>query len=444
MARFLIEPKIKDDLIAGTEGNSNLAYVGKIAEIGNANRKFWFGGSKEFVGLILGQRGSGKSHTLGTIAESFATKGNQTSVSKHETRRGMLLLDPMGNFWTMAYAASKDGGKKAREQFAQLAGWDCAPEDVNVDVWVPAGHKRDTDPDHIREFRVKVSDLGEADIADLIGVNLIRDPQGAALSEAYHAVVEDGWDDGTRIQRPKPDFSFQDLVNYLDHISNNNGDHQRSTLNALKRSLNSLIRQAVFTGIGTPLTDLVVPDRLGILMLPHRIGEDLRLVITRLLIRRILMEREEAAQIRQRLDVEVMDEATQTNLEEKLQNMIPRSILAIDEAQELLGDEGGEARQALEAFCLLGRNYGLSLLLATQRPTTSAISAKVRSRADIYIIHRLLTQDDINIVKQNLLAVYPEDISLSGRTLDFTSLLRNGKGSGCCLSFISKRWRPAV
>ena len=109
--------------------------------------------------------------------------------------------------------------------------------------------------------------------------------------------------------------------------------------------------------------------------------------------------------------------------------MIPRSILAIDEAQELLGDEGGEARQALEAFCLLGRNYGLSLLLATQRPTTSAISAKVRSQADIYIIHRLLTQDDINIVKQNLLAVYPEDISLSGRTLDFTSLLRNlGKG----------------
>ena len=51
-----------------------------------------------------------------------------------------------------------------------------------------AGHKRDTDPDHIREFRVKVSDLGEADIADLIGVNLIRDPQGQPC-RAYHAVV---------------------------------------------------------------------------------------------------------------------------------------------------------------------------------------------------------------------------------------------------------------
>ena len=182
MARFLIEPKIKDDLIAGTEGNSNLAYVGKIAEIGNANRKFWFGDPRNLWGLSLGNGVVAKVTPL-VPSQKVLQLRNQTSVSKHETRRGMLLLDPMGNFWTMAYAASKDGGKKAREQFAQLAGWDCAPEDVNVDVWVPAGHKRDTDPDHIREFRVKVSDLGEADIADLIGVNLIRDPQGAALSK---------------------------------------------------------------------------------------------------------------------------------------------------------------------------------------------------------------------------------------------------------------------
>src|SRR5690606_11667485 len=101
---------------------------------------------------------------------------------------------------------------------------------------------------------------------------------------------------------------------------------------------------------------------------------DLRRVITRLLIRRILREREEASQIRQRLSVEQLDEATRARLEDELHARIPRSILALDEAQELLGDEGAEAREALEDFCLLGRNYGLSLLLATQRPTASAIS----------------------------------------------------------------------
>ena len=127
-------------------------------------------------------------------------------------------------------------------------------------------------------------------------------------------------------------------------------------------------------------------------MLPLRVGADVRRVITRLLIRRILREREEASQIRQRLDVEELDQPMRTQLAAELHRRIPGSVLALDEAQELLGDDGGEAREALEDFCLLGRNYGLSLVMATQRPMASAISSKVRSQIDLYLIHRLLTR----------------------------------------------------
>ena len=35
---------------------------------------------------------------------------------------------------------------------------------------------------------------------------------------------------------------------------------------------------------------------------------------------------------------------------------------------------------------------GLSLIMATQRPTASAVSSKVRSQVDLYFIHRLLTR----------------------------------------------------
>jgi hypothetical protein len=160
-------------------------------------------------------------------------------------------------------------------------------------------------------------------------------------------------------------------------------------------------------------------------MLPIRVGSDLRRVITRLLIRRILREREQASQIRQRLDVEGLDDATTSRLEAELRNRIPRSVLALDEAQELLGDEGGEARQALEDFCLLGRNYGLSLMLATQRPLASAISSKVRSQVDLYLIHRLLTQEDIDISWSNLLAVFPKELMDGSRELDFAQLVRS-------------------
>jgi DNA helicase HerA-like ATPase len=132
-----------------------------------------------------------------------------------------------------------------------------------------------------------------------------------------------------------------------------------------------------------------------------------------------------ASQIRQRLDVERTNGDERRRLTDALKRRIPKTVLAIDEAQELLGDEGGEARQALEDFCLLGRNYGLSLILATQRPTTGAISPKVRSQVDTCFVHRLLTQDDIENTYKNLLSAYPREVRVGDRSLQYPDLVRS-------------------
>lgn len=192
------------------------------------------------------------------------------------------------------------------------------------------------------------------------------------------------------------------------------------------------------------MTELLKAGRLSVLMLPLRVGADLRRVVTRLLIRRILREREQASQIRQRLDVETLDDKTRLRLEDELSRRMPRSILALDEAQELLGDEGGEARQALENFCLLGRNYGLSLILATQRPLASAISSKVRSQVDLQIIHRLLTQDDITVSQANLLALYPREVTDGNHDLDFAQLVRSLDRGQAIISASHARARDPV
>jgi hypothetical protein len=244
--------------------------------------------------------------------------------------------------------------------------------------------------------------------------------------EAFIAVTEDGWNDGTQMRPPTKTYSFRDLAGYLDTMrGQSTSDHQSGTLRALIRSLRALERQPVFNGTGTRLKELLQPGLLSVLMLPIRIGSDMRRVITRLLIRRILREREQASQIKQRLDIENLSIQERTRLEVELSNRIPRSVLALDEAQELLGDEGGEARSALEDFCLLGRNYGLSLMLATQRPVANAISARVRSQVDMYIIHRLLTQDDIAMCQANLLSLLPREITDGMLELDFSNLLRS-------------------
>jgi DNA helicase HerA-like ATPase len=171
---------------------------------------------------------------------------------------------------------------------------------------------------------------------------------------------------------------------------------------------------------------MIREGQLSILMLPSRIGHDLRRVLTRLLIRRIMREREEASQIRNRLDLQPnLPETERQQLECRLGALIPRTVLALDEAQELIGDEGAEARQALEDFCLLGRNYGLSMVLATQRPNVAAISAKVRAQVDTTIVHSLMTEQDIDTTRREMQSAWPDSVKLRDRELEYPSLIRS-------------------
>src|SRR5207302_7278313 len=118
MARqFIIEPQISGDVTVGTEGDDTCVYLGHLAETGPL-RKLYFAGSQEFVALIVGKRGSGKSHTLGALIEGLATRADRTTISDHRRRRAVLLLDPMGNFWTTEHLVSPEGPEKVRKQWA--------------------------------------------------------------------------------------------------------------------------------------------------------------------------------------------------------------------------------------------------------------------------------------------------------------------------------------
>lgn len=429
---FIVEPRLPNTSVTvGTEGGQTQVYLGQVAEFGAA-RRVYFDASREFVTLIIGKRGSGKSFCLGALLEGLCTTADETSISKISARRGVLLLDPMGNFWTSLFPVRGDGKPRVREQFNMFEGWGCKPEGVNVVVWIPAGFKRQTDHPFIREFHVDVADLDAADWADILGTNLVRDPQGILLAEALDAVREDGWIDADGRRRPPCEhYAIQDIIDYLEVVRNSiaNGimvDHATQTCRALMRSLRGYARLPLFSAGTTPLTDIVRQGQLSILMLPSRIGHDLRRVLTRLLIRRILREREEASQIRNRLDLQPeIAEKEREQLEMRLATLIPRTVLALDEAQELIGDEGYEARQALEDFCLLGRNYGLSMVMATQRPTVAAISAKVRAQVDTTMVHSLMTQQDIDMTWRDMQSAWPESIKLRDRDLTYSSLIRS-------------------
>src|SRR5688572_23804851 len=138
MARqYRVDPKLEPgDVVVGTEGSGTRLLVGVAAEPGAA--RVWFNASKEFVALVIGKRGSGKSHTLGALVESLATTSAATAISSLATRRAVLLIDPMGNFWPTAIPVSPAGPPKVRQQWDALREFGCDAVPVATRIWLPA------------------------------------------------------------------------------------------------------------------------------------------------------------------------------------------------------------------------------------------------------------------------------------------------------------------
>jgi DNA helicase HerA-like ATPase len=75
---------------------------------------------------------------------------------------------------------------------------------------------------------------------------------------------------------------------------------------------------------------------------------------------------------------------------------VPLIWMMIDEAHMFTG--GGAGRVLINEWLRQGRQPGLSLVLATQRP--SALGSDVLSQADVLISHRLTLRDDIEAMEQ--------------------------------------------
>ena len=83
--------------------------------------------ARSHVILIAGKRGSGKSYTLGTIAEEIS------SLNEEERENiAPLIFDTMGIFWTMKYENEKEK--------SLLNEWGLKPKKLPVKVFAPYGY----------------------------------------------------------------------------------------------------------------------------------------------------------------------------------------------------------------------------------------------------------------------------------------------------------------
>lgn len=77
---------------------------------------------------------------------------------------------------------------------------------------------------------------------------------------------------------------------------------------------------------------------------------------------------------------------------------VPLVWMLIDEAHMFLENGSGAGRVLVNEWLRQGRQPGLSLVLATQRP--SALGYDVLSQADLIICHRLTLRDDVEVLER--------------------------------------------
>lgn len=426
MKVFDVEPRVAGSVCLGSPKRESTILAGRMSERGN-REAIWFDASENFVVLEVGKRGSGKSYGMGSLLEGFATRDG-SRISKHADPRAVVLLDPLDVHWTALTPLGPDGPPGLVRQHKVYDRWpDLAVEPIDVRVFIPAGHRWEIDPPEFSELKVPVSTLDAGDWALLIKADLMADTRGRLLDEAFRKVTELGWawDDPSDVRSPNAHYAVQDLIHCIEHDPEIAQFYASETRRSVIQPLRSFGGMPLFdSATGTPLTEIARAGVLSIVSL-GRLSDDLRTVLTTVLVRLIKDDRIYASQIRRRLALTRNDPRQIASLEAELARHVPRTVLAIDEAQILMPARGAStARKTLDSFVLEGRNYGLSLWLATQRPK-GAVSDAAASQIDTFIIHRLSVAEDVSAVCALLQNAQPQKVKLNNRELPMTDLIRS-------------------
>ena len=160
-------------------GNKGLVYIGKgYVKMGNytsLSNKIWMDVARSHVILVAGKRGSGKSYSLGAIAEEL-------SCLDEESRKNIasLIFDTMGIFWTMKYKNEKDA--------LMLKEWDLETKELPVSVFVPFGKADEYRSKGIPidyTFALKASELDAEDWITLFNLEFTS-PEGALISRVVN------------------------------------------------------------------------------------------------------------------------------------------------------------------------------------------------------------------------------------------------------------------
>jgi hypothetical protein len=393
-------------------GDKGLVFLGKgYVKMGNytsLSNKILMDVARSHVILVAGKRGSGKSYTLGVIAEELANLPKETSQNI-----ASLIFDTMGIYWTMKYANEKDK--------PLLREWGLKSKNLPVKIFVPFGHYNSYLEKGIpvdSSFALDVKEMNTEDWILTFGLDIVN-PVSIFIQR-------------TLANLKGEDFTIKDIIFEME---------KQEVAYEVKNAAIGLFEAADTWGIfstgetePTKVKDLLSGGLTTVLDLSvyNSVGAfNIRALVLSLLSRKIFNERmnsrkaEEVESVAKGLDL--------TFSEDKKEN--PLVWLFVDEAHEFLPLNGKTlATDALIQLLREGRQPGISLVLATQQP--GQIHRDAMTQSDIVISHRVTSQPDLEALNYIMQSYLLEGIK------KYMDDLPGEKGSAIILDDNSERIYP--
>lgn len=360
-------------------GKEGLVYIGKhyvkMGQVTSLSGRIMMDIARAHVVLIAGKRGSGKSYTLGVIAEEISDLPKEVSQNI-----GVLIFDTMGIFWTMNYRNEKED--------VLLREWDIEAKKLPVNIFVPFGYAekwREKGIPVTNDFALKVSDITIDDWLLTFNISF-TDPVGVVISRNITKLEED-------FEENAKEYDLDDVIEMIKNDKEAGKTERDAAIN--------FFEGAKLWGIfaskkqkGTTVKDLITPGKTTVLDLscyPSVGVINVRALVIGLISKKLFNERmtarkhEEVEAIRHGLDY----------LYYKGKREMPMVWLMIDEGHEFMPLHGKTAAtDALIQLLREGRQPGISVMMATQQP--GQIHHDVMTQSDIVISHRVTAKPDID------------------------------------------------
>ncbi len=368
-------------------GDRGLIYLGKgYVKMGvytSMSNKIFMDVSRSHVILVAGKRGSGKSYSLGVIAEELS------NLPKEDAKNiASIIFDTMGIFWTMKYKNEKDK--------MLLNDWELKTKELPVKVFVPFGKVEEYKKKNIpvdETFALKASELEAEDWITLFSLDMTS-LSGVLIERII-----------TDLKEKEKNFSIEDIQKEI--------EIDKKGSNEIKEIVSSLFKAAGTWGIfskgkeGTEITDLINAGTTTVLDISvySSIGAfNIRALIISLVSRKLFINRMDA---RKKEELESIRHGQDYLSYNKQQE--PLVWIFIDEVHEFLPREGKTpATDALMQLLREGRQPGISLVLATQQP--GQVHRDVMTQSDIVLSHRVTAKPDIDALNEIMQTYLLENI----------------------------------